>query len=79
IGYDDTWFATMTQPPLTTVRMPISEMGQRAAAMLIDRLEGKEVADQNPVLPVSLTVRHSCGAIAASSHSVAVDGISHPR
>lgn len=67
IGYDDTWFAAMTQPPLTTVKMPIAEMGQRAAAMLIDRLEGIEVTDQNPVLPVSLTIRHSSGAIAAPS------------
>lgn len=71
IGYDDTWFAAMTQPPLTTVRMPISEMGQRAAAMLIDRLEGKEVVDQNPVLPVSLTIRHSCGSVAASTPALA--------
>lgn len=67
IGYDDTWFATMTQPPLTTVKMPISDMGQRAAKMLIDRLEGIEVADPNPVLPVSLTIRHSCGSHAAPS------------
>lgn len=67
IGYDDTWFAAMMQPPLTTVRMPISEMGHKAASMLIDRLEDKEVPDREPVLPVSLTVRHSCGAPAAST------------
>jgi LacI family transcriptional regulator len=67
IGYDDTWFATMTQPPLTTVNMPITGMGRKAAAMLIDRLEGIEVADENPMLPVFLTIRHSCGAIAAST------------
>ncbi len=67
IGYDDTWFAAMTQPPLTTVRMPISEMGHCAANLLIDQLEGIQPQDPNPVLPVSLTIRHSCGALAAPS------------
>jgi LacI family transcriptional regulator len=74
IGYDDTWFATMTQPPLTTIRMPISEMGNKAASMLIDRLEEKEPEDKNPILPVSLTIRQSCGALAATT-SVVGDGI----
>jgi LacI family transcriptional regulator len=67
VGYDDTWFATMTQPPLTSVRMPISEMGQLATALLIDRLEGREPPDRQPVLPVSLTIRSSCGATTAYS------------
>ncbi len=69
VGYDDTWFATMTQPPLTSVHMPIAEMGERAAAMLIDRLEGHEPSERQPVLPVSLTIRSSCGASAAISPS----------
>jgi LacI family transcriptional regulator len=62
IGYDDTWFATLTQPPLTTVHMPIDEMGELAARMLIARLEGDASIDPHPTLPVSLTIRHSCGA-----------------
>lgn len=62
VGYDDTWFATLTQPPLTTVHMPIEEMGELAARMLIGRLEGDTSADPQPMLPVSLTVRQSCGA-----------------
>ena len=61
VGYDDTWFSTMTQPALTSVRMPISEMGAMAVQMLVDRVEGREVANPHPVLPVSLTVRASCG------------------
>ncbi len=64
VGYDDTWFSTMTQPPLTTVHMPIYEMGELAARMLISRLEGQIPDDIHPVLPVSLTVRHSCGGSA---------------
>jgi LacI family transcriptional regulator len=62
VGYDDTWFATLTQPPLTTVHMPIDEMGELAARMLIARLEGDSGVDPQPTLPVSLTVRQSCGA-----------------
>jgi LacI family transcriptional regulator len=61
VGYDDTWFATLTQPPLTTVHMPIDEMGELAARMLISRLEGESSIDPHPTLPVSLTVRQSCG------------------
>lgn len=62
VGYDDTWFAAMTDPRLTSVHMPIREMAMRAAKMLIAQVEGKEVGERQPVLPVSLTVRDSSGA-----------------
>lgn len=66
VGYDDTWFATLTQPPLTTVHMPIAEMGELAAGMLIARLEGETDLEPQPILPVSLTIRQSCGACSAA-------------
>jgi LacI family transcriptional regulator len=70
VGYDDTWFASMTHPALTTVRMPIVEMGALAVRMLVDLVEGRPIPTPHPVLPVSLTVRNSCGACAAEpSHS----------
>lgn len=62
VGYDDTWFATMTQPPLTSVHMPIFEMAVRATEMVIDLVEGRDVAERQPILPVHLTVRRSSGA-----------------
>jgi LacI family transcriptional regulator len=62
VGYDDTWYASMTQPALTSVRMPIEEMGALAVQLLVDRVEGRHIADPLPVLPISLTVRASCGA-----------------
>jgi LacI family transcriptional regulator len=62
VGYDDTWFATMTSPPLTSVHMPILEMGTLAAQMLIDLVEGRTPKQRHPVLPVSFSVRTSCGA-----------------
>lgn len=61
IGYDDTWLSSMTQPPMTTVHMPIEPMGEMAAKMLIDRLEGKAPENMQPNFPVSLTVRESTG------------------
>jgi DNA-binding LacI/PurR family transcriptional regulator len=41
------------------VRVPAYEMGQRAAAMLIDRLDGKGQAERQVVLPVDLCLRES--------------------
>lgn len=59
VGYDDTWHATATVPPLTSVHMPIAEMGALAARMLISIVEGRPVAEAHPKLPVSLTIRQS--------------------
>ena len=62
VGYDDTWFASMTQPTLTSVRMPIADIGRQATKMLIAQIEGREITERQPFLPVSLTVRESSGA-----------------
>ena len=67
VGYDDTWYSTMTQPPLTTVNMAIETMGVRAARLLISQIEGRPTTERQPVLPVSLTVRESSGV--ARRHS----------
>lgn len=69
VGYDDTFFASMTQPALTSVRMPIEELGALAVRLLVNRVEGRSISEPHPVLPVSLTVRDSCGG-AGAPHSV---------
>lgn len=61
IGYDDTWYATVTRPHLTTVRMWVDELGRCAADLLIARLGGDAIEDPHPVMPVTLTVRESSG------------------
>ncbi|MDE2127898.1 MAG: LacI family DNA-binding transcriptional regulator [Armatimonadetes bacterium] len=61
VGYDDTWFGAMLQPSLTSVHMPIAEMGAHGVSMLIELLEGRGVPNPQPVLPVHLTVRQSSG------------------
>lgn len=58
-GWDDTPVATHLDPPLTTVRQPMQELGARAARLLFDRIEGRPVA--STVLPTAPVVRRSCG------------------
>lgn len=62
VGYDDTWFTTMVQPNLTSVHMPIAEMGRVATEMLIAQIEGRQVPDRQRILPTRLTVRESSRA-----------------
>lgn len=40
-GYDDIVFARMFRPALTTIRAPTYELGQQAASMLLDRMQGR--------------------------------------
>lgn len=45
IAIQDTWIAAYTSPPLTTVMMPMELAGARAATMLLDHLDGSELAN----------------------------------
>ncbi len=60
VGYDDTWYASITNPPLTTVRMNVDLIGRRAAELVISSIEGR-LEEDHIVLPVSLTIRQSSG------------------
>lgn len=64
VGYDDSDAASMTEPPLTTVRVPFYEMGRLAAERLLDRLSDpeSETATFNELLQTELIVRKSCAA-----------------
>jgi len=62
VGFDDTWFATTVQPALTSVRMPIKEMGALAVRMLASEVAGTPPETRNEVFSVSLTIRSSCGS-----------------
>jgi len=39
VGFDDTYSSAIIQPPLTTIKQPFSEMGQRAAELLLSLLD----------------------------------------
>lgn len=63
VGFNDMPFAEDFWPPLTTVHMPLREIGAEAARLL---LRGIEVGEQEAVkltLPVSLVVRGSTGPV----------------
>lgn len=59
VGYDGTPFTQLTEPPLSTVQQPASEMGRVATRLLIDIIEGQIPAERVMKLPVQLIARAS--------------------
>jgi LacI family transcriptional regulator len=59
VGYDDVSLAAYLDPPLTTVRMPLREMGSHAVDMLIDLIAGRPVDSTRLDIPPELIVRAS--------------------
>ncbi|HWP20542.1 MAG TPA: substrate-binding domain-containing protein [Burkholderiaceae bacterium] len=57
IGFDDLPSALYTTPPLTTVRQPMFEVGQQAAAALLKLIEGEPARVEVPEL--TLVVRET--------------------
>ncbi|MDQ7907806.1 LacI family DNA-binding transcriptional regulator [Phytohabitans sp. ZYX-F-186] len=58
IGFDDAEFARYTDPPLTTVRQPIIQIGREMVRLLLRLAEGAPVED-SLILPTHLVVRES--------------------
>lgn len=70
VGFDDIPVARFLNPPLTSVRVGIAALGERAAAMLLAALAERSPpggAAHREVLPAELVIRDSCGATAGSS------------
>jgi len=65
VGFDDVSLAAHSHPPLTTVRQPIYEIGQRVCRMLIRLIEGETLEERHVILTPQLIVRESCGAKAS--------------
>lgn len=59
IGFDDFNLATFTDPQITVVAQPISEIGPLAARLLVDRLNGNGEAPRQTRFPTRLIVRGS--------------------
>ena len=60
VGFDDSLFARILTPPLTTVRAPIEQVGREGVRQLIRLIRGEEV-EARCVLPIELIIRQSCG------------------
>lgn len=59
VGFDDLPISAHFRPALTTVRVPATEMGVRAADYLVARLSGRPAADRTEV-ETSLILRDTC-------------------
>jgi DNA-binding LacI/PurR family transcriptional regulator len=59
-GYDDIDEAAIAMPPLTTVANGQSEVGRRAAAALLARLQGAPAVDRVELITPELKIRQSC-------------------
>jgi LacI family transcriptional regulator len=59
VGFDDIPLAAHTDPPLTTVRQPLRQMGEAAARMLLSHFDGATLPDQPHTIPTTLMIRGS--------------------
>ncbi len=69
IGFDDIDMAAYTIPPLTTIRQPRFELGQRAMQLMLDLLAGRE--PENQVVPGELVVRQTTARLVPSKNPAA--------
>src|SRR6185295_8474807 len=59
VGFDDTRLASLLRPRLSTVRVPLAEVGAAAVDALIERLEKPDAKAKSVRLTTKLVVRES--------------------
>jgi DNA-binding LacI/PurR family transcriptional regulator len=62
VGFDDITFASLVEPPLTTVAQPTYRMGSLAMERLLELIAGGPRGHRRLVLQPRLIVRRSCGS-----------------
>lgn len=60
VGFDDIPFARIINPPLTTIRAPIEQVGREAVGLLLKCIRQKH-CELTLLLPTELVIRQSCG------------------
>jgi LacI family transcriptional regulator, galactose operon repressor len=63
VGFDNIRVAKMTNPPLTTVNFPMSEIGREAVDMILERISGSRKEVKKAIIHARLIVRQSCGCL----------------
>ncbi len=63
VGFDNIEVTNHTDPPLTTMRVRMEEMGAKAVTMIRDMIEQKNSLQEKILVPVDLIERESCQAI----------------
>jgi LacI family transcriptional regulator len=62
IGFDEVMFGNFLESPLTTIVQPATEIGERAAQLLLERIEsGEALPGKHILLNPSFIRRGSCG------------------
>lgn len=69
VGFDDMAFAELVDPPLTTVRQPLAEMGRLAVQYLLALIDGGAAPPAETRLPVDLIIRDSVAPPSAKAPS----------
>lgn len=69
VGFDDVPLAAQTNPPLTTVRQPMAEMGRAGVRLLAQIIRKEEVPQEKVVLPAELVVRSTTPGKGSPGHS----------
>ncbi len=59
VGFDDSIIARHSNPPLTTVRQPVEEIGSMIAHILLEEIGNPEEPRRHVTLPTELVVRES--------------------
>jgi LacI family repressor for deo operon, udp, cdd, tsx, nupC, and nupG len=59
MGFDDTRYAAVTDPPLTTIRQPAAQIGERVMHRLLAALNDDDIDSQPEIVPHRLIVRAS--------------------
>ncbi|HUF27399.1 MAG TPA: LacI family DNA-binding transcriptional regulator [Gemmatimonadaceae bacterium] len=66
-GFDDIPIARYMSPPLSSVRVPIGELGERATEMVLDKVRAKTPqVRRRETLATVLVIRSSCGGSATA-------------
>ena len=67
-GFDDVDYASYSNPPLTTVRVPAYEMGKMAVEFLSQVMSGKAGEVRQYCLDTDLIIRHSCAPLQTKAY-----------
>jgi LacI family transcriptional regulator len=62
-GFDDIPLARYMNPPLSTVHVDISQLGERAATLLLLSIQKGTRSHEQLQLPTTLVIRASCGGL----------------
>jgi LacI family transcriptional regulator, repressor for deo operon, udp, cdd, tsx, nupC, and nupG len=63
IGFDDSTWASVVDPPITVIAQQAYELGRMAAQMILDSIEGKKTKLGVTRLPTKLIERESCAQV----------------